>query len=645
MPIFAVLTLVLLDFCVRRSARFKNQLAVVTIRYGIRRITRHHSAASPFHVTPGGLMACFRPTHLLSRGWLPLALALCLSTGCNWRGEEAVPTRGPNSRPGDSPDIASDSPWLTEITTGAGVTFTREPERHEAYFMPEIMGSGGGFLDYDGDNRLDFVLIDALWGSGADSATTQIVLYRQNDDGTFADVSALAGFRRVPGYGVGLAIGDVDADGDPDLYQTCFGTDRFYLNNGDGTFSEKANAFDVPNPRWGTAATFFDYDGDGALDLYVVNYLDYYPGTHCDDNRQRPDYCGPTAFNGTLGKLYRNLGGQNEAGNVFTDVTSEVGLTGPIGPGLGLVCRDFDGDGRPDIYIAYDQFPNPLSLQQPNGSFREDGAARGLATNGLGKPQASMGVAWGDFNADGQCDLFITNIRGEINTLYLGTPAGTFRDATSMSGIAMSSLTMTGFGVAAVDLELDGDLDLVVVNGRVRRDAPLPGSSLDTFWNDYAEPSQVFLNDGSAKFRDASRLAGILGSRNEIARSLSTGDIDDDGDLDLLVTLCAGPARLWRNDAPRRGHWLRLRLIDSLGNRDAIGARVTVRAANREFTREVNPSSSYLASNDLRLHFGLGESASYDGIEVQWRDGVGQHFPAGEADREIVLRRESPPRP
>lgn len=566
-----------------------------------------------------------------------LALCGCCLYGCDPRSASVPASQSAEKAGGD--ERSAGGPWLSEVTGKAGIDLVRKEERQGSYFMPEIMGSGGGFLDYDGDARLDVVLIDASWGDGPKSAQTRVRLFRQADEGTFLDVSAQAGFEEMGGYGVGLAVGDVDNDGDADLYVTCFGPDRFFVNNGDGTFSDSSHWFDVPNPRWGSAAAFFDCDGDGFLDLYVVNYLDYFPGTTCDDNLQRPDYCGPQAFRGTHGKLYRNLAGPNEQGQVYHDMTATVGLTARAGPGLGLIARDFNGDQRPDLYVAYDQAPNPLWLQQPDGTFLDDALSRGIATSGLGQPQASMGVAWGDFNADSITDLFITNIRGEINTLYLGQSPGVFRDATAASGLVMSSLTMTGFGTSAIDFELDGDLDLLVVNGRVRREAPLAGSNLGTYWNSYAEPAQLFLNDGRARFQDVSQNCGEFHSRPEVARSLSAGDVDDDGDLDFLVTTCAGPARLWRNDVRRLGNWLRLRATDTVGNRDAIGATVTVTAGGRKFVREINPSASYLASHDPRLHFGLGENSRYDSIEVLWRDGVVEEFAGGDSDSEVVVRR------
>lgn len=568
---------------------------------------------------------------------LLLLPSLLWAVGCN-----PVVDQGDFSRPlsHTGSTQSQGTPWLEDVSSAVGLDFTRQTEAEGSYFMPEIMGSGGGFFDFDLDGLLDIVLLEAVWGGGGSQTRSRVRLYRQFAPGSFRDVSPSAGLHEFPSYAVGLAIGDYDNDGDSDLFITCQGPDLLFNNQGDGTFADSSEHLSVRDPRWGTAATFFDYDRDGFLDLYLVNYLDYFPGNPCDDSRQRPDYCGPQAFQGTTGKLYRNLGEVNSQGRVLLDVSAITGLAaGPVGPGLGLLCRDFNGDQRPDIYIAYDQHPNPLFLQQADGRFREDGANWGLATNGLGQPQASMGIATGDFNGDSMFDLFITNIRGEVNILYLATRQETFRDGTSRSGIASASLTRTGFGAAALDLDLDGDLDLAVVNGRVKRDVPLPGANLNPFWNDYAEPSQMLRNDGQARFEDVSSRCGAWGSRFAVSRALAIADFDNDGDLDLLSTTCGGPASLWQNQTPREGNWLRVRLTDSQGNRDGYGARVTVRAGERQWIREMNPSTSYLSSHDPRLHFGLGHTPTYDSIEVEWADGTRQLTQAGETDRELIIGR------
>jgi hypothetical protein len=278
-------------------------------------------------------------------------------------------------------------------------------------------------------------------------------------------------------------------------------------------------------------------------------------------------------------------------------------------------------------------------MQQADGTFREEGALRGVAVDRFGIAEASMGVACDDLDGDGQDDLFITTLRGETNLLLLGRGRGLFSDETAESGLGPPSLEFTGFGTVALDLEDDGDLDLVVVNGRVKRAPPLATARLDAFWNDYAEPNQIYLNDARGHFAEASEFGGPLTNRVDVARALIYGDYDNDGDFDLLVTYSSGPARLFRNDCPRKGNWLLVRAIDPALNRDAYGARIDVAAGEMRQHREVNPSSSYLASNDMRVHFGLGDARQYDRLAVQWPDGLSEEFPAGAANRQVVLYR------
>jgi hypothetical protein len=546
-----------------------------------------------------------------------------------------------SSEPAKSPPVE----WFVDITDAAGVTFVHDAEPPGTYFMPEIMGSGGAFLDFDGDGRLDILLLNGSWSQtastsqGAQTSRLQVRLYRQDPSGKFDERTALAGMTATPGYGVGIAVGDVDNDGHFDVYVTAFGGDRLWLNNGDGTFCDRTNLLENQNRRWGTAAAFFDYDRDGWLDLYVVNYLDYFPGTQCDEGTGRIDYCGPQSFSGSVGKLYRNLGGIDDRGRIFADQTVETGLAAVASPGLGLVCRDFNDDQLPDIYVANDMSPDLLWLQQVDGSFREEGVPLGIAYNRYGHAEASMGIVADDFNGDGIFDLFITNLRGETNTLFVGAGVGQFTDQTAGSGLGPPSLAYTGFGVVSVDLDFDGDLDLVVVNGRVKRGPTLEGAALGPFWNDYAQPNQIYLNDGSGHFSNVSGRGGQLTGRLDVARALISGDIDNDGDLDLLLTSCAGPARLFRNETPRAGTWLTVRAIDRFQNRYAYGAKVTVRTGQRKLCREINPSSGYLSSHDPRVSFGLGDAKRFDGISVTWADGANEDFEGGAANRAVLLLR------
>lgn len=529
-----------------------------------------------------------------------------------------------------------------EVEEGSGLTFRHDAGVTGSYPMPRIMGSGGALFDFDSDGDLDVLLIDG--GSWLDDKTdpssefrTGSRLFRQDADGKFVDVTASTGLAQRA-YGMGVAIGDMNNDGHLDVYFTNYGNDQLFQNKGDGSFVEITSSAGIANPNWATAACFFDYDLDGWLDLFVVNYLDYFPGSRCEDGQGRRDFCGPQSFPGTVAKLYRNLG--STSGRVqFSDVTVVSGIASRAGRGLGLLCRDFNADGRPDVMVANDMQENFLWIQQEHGKFQEQALVRGIARNRLGEVEANMGVISDDLDGDGRFDLFVTHLTGETNTLFRGDQQGSFVDTTAASGLGPPSFPYTGFGVAALDVECDGDLDLAIANGKVKRGNSSAASGGD-FWHDYAEPNQLYLNDGKGHFDLQTDLGGSLFSqRIEVSRGLMSGDIDKDGDVDLLVTNCGGPARLYYNSFPRLGNWLTVRVIDPDLNRDAIGARIKVRTGDRTFLRELNPSSSYLSSNDFRVHFGLGKVPQYDSIEVTWPAAGGgiERFPAGETNRHITL--------
>ncbi len=545
---------------------------------------------------------------------------------------------------------------LVEITGEVGLEFVHEVGRIGDYSMPQIMGSGAALFDFDNDDDLDILLIN---GGSADRVPRQPQqdrvtsrLFRQEPDGTFVDVTQTSQLLN-DGYGMGAAIGDMDNDGDLDVYLTNYGQDRLFQNNGNGTFTDITESAGIANPRWGTAACFFDHDQDGWLDLLVVNYLDYFPGSICEDGSGRRDYCGPESFAGSVDNLYRNRTHETASRKVaFEDITVTSGIAALAGRGLGALCRDLDDDGRPDIYVANDMEPNRLWIQQEDGTYRDQAMLRGVAVNRLGRPEASMGLAHGDLDGDDWPDIFVTHLRGETNTLYRTEQPGRFMDTTSSSGLGPASLQRTGFGVAAVDLEHDGDLDVVIVNGGVKRE-PSPESADDatnasqSHWSEYAERNQVFLNSGRGTLVELQPATGAAPAtadflhHREVSRGLACGDIDNDGDIDLLVTNAGGPARLFRNDIAKQGNWLTLRAIDPNLKRDSIGAQVRVQAGARRVQREVNPSSSYLCSHDLRLHFGLGDAPRYDQITVRWPgpDARVEQFPGGESNRTLVLVR------
>lgn len=525
--------------------------------------------------------------------------------------------------------------FFTDITKQSGLNFVHEPGVDGSYFMPESMGSGGAFFDYDQDGDLDIYLINGAWhGKSRKSETLKNHLFRQESNHTFTDVTESSGLGDT-GYGMGAAVADIDNDGDQDVYITNYGPDQLYRNNGDGTFTNITRQAGITNSSWGTSAVFFDYDRDGFLDLYVANYLTYDPAIVCTDRAGRSDYCGPKGFAGVPDVLYHNNGD-----GTFTDVSAKSGITKSSYRGLGVISFDFNHDSYPDIYVSNDEEPKNCWINQGDGTFVDQALALGAAVNESGQPEAGMGVTFGDVDGDQDFDLFITHLREEKNTFYRNYGKEGFQDESWAVGLAGVSIPFTGFGTGLFDYDNDGDLDLAVVNGRVTRGSLLTTRRPPQYWDDYAEPNFLFENDGHGKFRDASKDAGSFAATIENSRGLAFADIDDDGDIDLLVNNEGGPARLYRNDFPKKGHWLLIRVFDPKLKRDAIGAEVTVICQGRKILRSVSPAYSYLNSNDPRVHFGLGSATSVNAIIVRWPDGTEQTFPGTKVDQIITLNKK-----
>jgi hypothetical protein len=536
----------------------------------------------------------------------------------------------------------SSPPWFADVTEEVGLDFTHDAGPLGPCFMPQVIGSGAALFDFDNDGRLDLYLVQ----NGGPSSRSVNRLFRQGADGRFTDVSAGSGLD-VAGHGMGVAVGDVNNDGFPDVLVTQYGGPRLFLNNGNGTFTDVTRQAGITDLFWGTSACFVDYDRDGWLDFVVANYVDYDPSRPCFDERGQREYCHPKTFPGTVTTLYRNLGrvpGAAPGAVRFEDVTAKAGLGRTPGPGLGVVCADFDGDRWPDIFVANDAKANRLWINQKDGTFQEEAVARGVAYNGLGKPESNMGVALADVDGDGLFDVFVTHLTEETNTLWGQGPRGVFRDRTAAAGLASPRWRGTGFGTVLADFDHDGAPDLAVVNGRIGRlklTRPDAGTlaGLGPFWGLYAERNQLFANDGAGRFRDVSPHNGPFCGTAAVSRGLACGDLDGDGALDLVVTALAGRVRVYRNVVPGRGHWLLVRAFDPALRRDAYGAEVTVEVGGRRWKRWVNPGFSYLCSNDPRAHFGLGPAAEVDAIRVVWPDGTEEVFPGGAADRTVAVRK------
>ncbi len=531
----------------------------------------------------------------------------------------------------------TEPPWFVDVTDQVGLDFVHDAGPTGDYFMPQQVGSGAAFFDFDNDGLLDIYL---LQNGGPKSASTNR-LFRQTKDGKFEDVSRGSGLD-INGHNMGVAVGDFNNDGWPDVLVTRYNGVKLFLNQGNGTFRDVTEEAGLNCPAWGASAAFFDYDRDGWLDIVIACYVDYDPTWPCPGIFKDRDYCAPKNFKGRVSRLFRNLGRQGaaaKAGVRFEDVTVKSGLGRLPGPGLGVLCADIDGDGWPDILIANDGEPSRLWINQRDGTFKEEAVRRGLAYDASGNAQAGMGIAFGDVNGDGLADVFVTHLAEETHTLWLQGPRGLFVDRTRQSGVLKSPWRGTGFGTMFGDFDNDGHLDLAIANGAVSARAKPPDNSLGPFWSWYGQRNQVFAGDGSGRFRDVSLSNPALCGKINVGRGLACGDFDRDGGLDLLVTSIAGRARLYRNVASARGHWLSVRTFDPARNRDALGAVVKVSAGGRNWVRWLHSAESYLCSSEPRAHFGLGAAAAVDRIEVTWPDGAREVFPGGAADRRVEVRK------
>ena len=525
-------------------------------------------------------------------------------------------------------------PSFVEISAEVGINFSNDRPVTTDHFMPEAIGPGGALLDYDNDGDLDIYLVNGLRSVDGELETSEGSnrLFRQESPDRFTDVTDATGVGHT-GYGMGAAVGDIDNDGFVDLYVTNYGADALFHNGGGRAFTDITDNAGITGSAWGASAGFFDYDSDGFLDLFVTRYVDYDPAVAAVDDAGLPEYPSPSSFPGLHDRLYRNLGTGS-----FTDVSDQVGLTAKAGHGLGVVFTDLNGDGRVDVYVANDGDPNFAWINSASGRFTERAQFLGLAVNVYGQPEAGMGIALGDYDLNGTMDLLVTHLVQESNTLYRQTARGLFEDGTAGSGLGTSSINHTGFGAAFVDLDQDGDLDLLTANGRVFRALPNPDASVGAHWQPYAENNQLFLNDGSGRFHKAGQDGAEFTTPVEVSRGLALGDLDNDGDLDFLVTNGNGTVQVYRNVFPAAGNWLSVRAIVPALHRDAFGAMVTVETATRTLQRPVTATMSYLSSSDPRAHFGLGTDPHAESIRVLWPDGTHEVFPGSPSNRQVVVR-------
>ncbi len=517
---------------------------------------------------------------------------------------------------------------FVDVTARAKIDFVHKSGASPEKYMVETFGSGVAWIDYDNDGFQDLYFVNGAPGA-ADA------LYRNNKDGTFRDVTAQAGVdgsgAGKTAYKTGVAVGDYDNNGYPDLFVTSFGPDVLYKNNGDGTFADvtaKAGVAGGP-AEWSTSTGFLDFDRDGDLDLYVTNYLDFrlndnpYCGLRKDGYRM---YCHPTMFDGMADRLFRNNGN-----GTFTDVSRQAGIANPAGKGLGVTFCDFDRDGDTDIYIANDMVRNFLYRNNGNGTFVDVAYAAGVGFDSNGKPQAGMGVDCADVDGNGFPDIFVTNFSEELNTLYSNLGEGLFEDITVKAGLGAGFIPL-GFGTKMFDFDNDGDLDIHVTNGHVIDNVTLYQPNLS-----YAQKDLLFENVGG-RFRDVSAQAGPALQAERVGRGLAVADFDNDGNLDVVISSAGRPPVLLKNQGAGGGNWITIRAQGGKSNGFGLGTTVRVQTSNGLQVREINNVASYLSANDIRLHVGLGTAKIVQQIDVLWPSGTKQTLKDVAVNQILVIK-------
>jgi enediyne biosynthesis protein E4 len=523
---------------------------------------------------------------------------------------------------------------FTDITKSSGITFSHVSAPQKKYIL-ESMSGGVALVDFDRDGLLDVYLVNSpTVATAGDARGARSELWRNRGDGTFIDVTDKAGVG-YPGWGMGVAVGDFDNDGWNDLYVTCYGKNRLYRNNGDGTFSDLTDKAAVGDPRWSAGAAFADYDVDGWLDLFVANYVDirlgalpeFGKGKYCEFHGI-PVQCGPRGLPGSGDSLYRNTGN-----GTFADVSTRAGVSDPAGRfGMGVAWSDFDGDGRPDFFVANDTGPNFMYKNNGDGTFTDVGLESGTAFSEDGKAQASMGVAIGDYNHTGRWSILVTNFSDEYNALYRHEKAFLFSDVSFASQTAKASLPFVGWGTHFFDYDNDGWLDLLVVNGHVYPQVERAGLATS-----YRQRKLLYRSNRNGTFAETTSTAGSAMMEPAVSRGSAAGDLDNDGDLDIVINNLDGAPTVLRNDGGNAHNFLSVDLVGRASNRSAIGAVVTVRAGDLVQRAERRSGGSYLSHNDMRLHFGLEGRTTIDSVDVLWPTGTVQRFTGVRANSFIKI--------
>jgi enediyne biosynthesis protein E4 len=527
-----------------------------------------------------------------------------------------------------APDAPPGGVQFTDVTTAARINFKHVNGAFGKKYLPETMGSGAAFLDYDGDGWPDIFLVNSTSWPGHGPAAYP-ALYHNNHDGTFTDVTKSAGLA-VEMYGMGAAAADYDNDGKVDLYVTALGSNHLFKNMGGGKFTDVTAKAGVADAGFSTSAVFLDYDRDGKLDLYVAHYVSWSieKDLFCTLDGKSKSYCTPESYKGQSGTLFRNRGD-----GTFEDATEKAGLKNPSAKGMGVALLDFDGDGWPDLFVANDTQPNRLYRNNGNGTFTDVAVAAGVAFGETGVARAGMGVDAADYDGSGRPSLVIGNFSNEMLGLYHNEGKGLFIDEAPSSTVGQASLLTLTFGCFFFDYDLDGKLDIFATGGHVADDISAVQPKVT-----YAQAPHLFRNLGQKRFEDVVPKLGPPLGRKLVGRGAAYADVDNDGDLDLLVTTNGGPAYLLRNDGGNKNGFLRVRLVGSASNRDAIGAKVTLTLADgTKPWAAVRSGSSYCSQSELPLTFGLGAQKKVEAIEVVWPNGKSEKLPGAAGNRLITI--------
>lgn len=540
----------------------------------------------------------------------------------------ATPTPSPTALPRPSGQIE-----FTDVTAPAGIRFRHNSGAAGKKYLPETIGAGGAFLDYDNDGWQDIFLVNSTNWPETKGRKTFSALYHNNKDGTFTDVTGQAGLA-IEMYGLGVAAADYDSDGHTDIYVTCVGANRLFRNLGTGKFAEVAAKAGVADPGFSTSAAWFDYDRDGKLDLYVCNYVEWSveKDAHCTLDNKNKSYCTPQVYKGQSPTLYRNRGN-----GTFENATERAGLFDSTSKALGVALVDYNNDGAIDLFVANDTEPNKLYKNNGNGTFTDEGIAAGVAFSEAGTPRAGMGVDAGDYDNSGQQSLIIGNFTNESMALYRNDGSGLFTDDAPTSGIGKMSAQSLTFATFFFDFDLDGLLDIFAANGHVSDDIAVVQPNVK-----YAQPPHLFRNKGRKKFEEATGKLGRALQRPIVGRGAAYGDMDNDGDLDLLLSVNNGAARLLRNDNANQNDLIRVRTVGTKSNRDGIGAKVTLKTpGGGRLMQMVKTGSSYCSQSELPLTFGLGKpdaQAKTYTLEIVWPSGQTEALQNVVANQSIVVQ-------